>query len=333
LKLKRDQKLYTPVIFSVVDFQPECHGSADQLAVRKAIISGSRSQFATEYIGALDLPKKCEGTDMTFIANARMYAVSPEAEAAWQGLVAHVAEDAGISLTYQPYSAPQPLEDLWRRTDVGCVQMCGYPIALGVADVIPLASAIPAAPWAEGKPVYRTDLIVRKDAPYNGLADTFGGTVGWTVEHSHSGFNALRHHLLDYRTDERPQLYRQSIGNLITARGIVDGVLDGTIDVGPLDAYWHMLIRKYNPKLTEGIRILQSTKTAPMPAFVAAPAMVADDIVRLRDAFSEAHTRPWFDQFREALLISGFAHVTRETFDQTMAWDRAAKAAGYPKPA
>lgn len=270
---------------------------------------------------------------MTFIANARMYAVSPEAEAAWQDLVAHVAEDAGISFVYQPYPAPQPLEDLWRRADIGCVQMCGYPIALNVADVIPLASPIPAAPWSEGKPVYRTDLVVRTDAPYKVLADTFGGTVGWTVEHSHSGFNALRHHLLPYRSDDRPQLYRQSIGNLVSARRVLDSVLDGTIDIGPLDAYWHMLIGKYNPELTDGIRILQSTATAPMPAFVAAPTLAAKDIERMRDAFLAAHTRSWFDQFKDALLISGFAHVTRATFDQTMAWDRAAKTAGYPMPA
>jgi len=29
------------------------------------------------------------------------------------------------------------------------------------------------------------------------------------VEHSHSGFNAFRHHLLPYRTRERPKLYGQ----------------------------------------------------------------------------------------------------------------------------
>ena len=103
---------------------------------------------------------------MTFVSNARMYAVSPEAEADWKDLIAHAAEDAGASLEYLAYKAPQPLEDLWRRADLGCVQMCGYPIALRIADVVPLASPVPAAPWAGGKAVYRTDLIVRKDAPY-----------------------------------------------------------------------------------------------------------------------------------------------------------------------
>ena len=45
---------------------------------------------------------------------------------------------------------------------------------------------------------------------------------------------------------------------------------------------------------------------------------------------SEAHTRPWFGQFREALLIEGFAPVTHDVFEATMTWDRAAHAAGYP---
>lgn len=267
-----------------------------------------------------------------YISNARMYAVSSEAETAWQGLLARVADDAGVGLAYETYAAPQPLEELWRRADVGCVQMCGYPIALGVADVIPLASPIPAVDWAQGKPVYRTDLIVRSGAPYKVLADTFDGTVGWTVEHSHSGFNALRYHLLPHRTRERPQVYRQSVGNLITARRVLDSVLDGTIDIGPLDAYWHMLIRRYDPGTTEGVRVLQSTETAPMPAFVAAPSMPTEDVIRLREAFSMAHMRPWFGRFKEALLIDGFAHVTRAAFDATLAWDKAAKAAGYPEP-
>ncbi len=93
---------------------------------------------------------------MTFVSNARMYAVSPEAEAEWQALIAHVAADAGASFEYLAYAAPQPLEELWRRPDLGCVQMCGYPIALGIAEVLPLASPVPAAPWAGGKAVYRT---------------------------------------------------------------------------------------------------------------------------------------------------------------------------------
>ena len=270
---------------------------------------------------------------MPFVSNARMYAVSPEAEAAWMDLIAHVAEDAGTAFDYVPYPAPRPLEELWRRDDIGCVQMCGYPIALDIARVVPLASPIPAAPWAGGEALSRTDLIVREDTPYRVLSDTFGGTVGWTVAHSQSGFNALRHHLLPYRSEDRPRLYRRSVGNLVTARRILESVADGRIDVGPLDAYWHILARKYQPRLTEKVRVLDATATVPMPAFVAVPAMPSHTVERLREAFAAAHERPWFAPFRESLLIEGFSTVTRESFFRTLEWAQAAEAAGYPEPA
>ncbi|MDE2845545.1 MAG: PhnD/SsuA/transferrin family substrate-binding protein [Gemmatimonadota bacterium] len=269
---------------------------------------------------------------MPFVSNARMYAVSPETETAWRDLIAHVAEDAGTEFDYAAYPAPRPLEDLWRRDDLGCVQMCGYPIALDLADVVPLASPIPDASWAHGKALSRSDLIVRDDAPFRTLSDTFGGSVGWTVAHSQSGFNALRYHLLPYRSDDHPRLYRRSVGHLVTARKILDSVLDGNIDIGPLDAYWHMLVRKYLPELTEKVRILESTETVPMPAFVTVPAMPRHTVDRLREVFAAAHTRPWFAPFRESLLIEGFELVTRGTFHRTLEWARAAEAAGYLEP-
>jgi len=270
--------------------------------------------------------------DVTLIANARMYAVCPEAEAAWRDLIARVAGEAGVALDYVTHPAPLPLEPLWRRPDLGCAQMCGYPIALRLAEVAPIAAPIPRAAWAEGRAVYRSDLIVRADGPYRALAETFGGRLGWTVEHSHSGFNAPRHHLLRYRAPSRPTLYAETRGHLITARAVLEAVRDGEIDVGPLDAYWHMLIRRWRPELAAGARVLESTATAPMPAFVAAPAMPAADLAALRGAFVAAATRPWFPALADALLIEGFAPVTLETFAETLRWRDEALAAGYPAP-
>lgn len=270
---------------------------------------------------------------MSWIANARMYAVTPEVEARWRELLGHVAGDAGVELSYAPYPAPQPLEDLWKRGDLGAVLMCGFPIALGLAPVIPLAAPIPRAPWAHGRAVYRTDLIVREDAPYRTLEDTFSGRAGWTVAHSHSGFNAFRHHLLAYRTAARPALYGEMTANLTTARRVLDGVREGRLDVGPLDAYWHLLIARHAPELTRGIRTLTSTETAPMPAFVAAAAAPAGLVRRLRAAFEGAAGRPWFAPLAEPLLLEGFAAVSPESFAPLLEWDAQARAAGYERPA
>lgn len=269
----------------------------------------------------------------TPICNARMYAVAPAAEAAWETLLGHIAAESGVELRYVPYPAPQPLEVLWRRADLGAVFMCGYPIALRLADVVPLAAPIPDASWAEGRAVYRSDLIVRADAPYRRLEDTFAGRLGWTVEHSHSGFNALRHHLLRHRSAARPRLYREVLGHLVTARRILDAVVAGEIDIGPLDAYWHLLIRRHKPELTADIRVLESTDLAPAPAFVAGTSLPADAVARLRATFAEAHRRPWFATLAAPLCLKGFAAVDQASFAPTLAWDREAKAAGYPEPA
>jgi ABC-type phosphate/phosphonate transport system substrate-binding protein len=270
---------------------------------------------------------------VSFIANARMYAVAPETEAAWRDLIFRIADEAGVALEYVAYPAPQPLEALWRRPDLGCVQMCGYPIALRIADVAPIAAPIPRAAWADGRAVYRSDLIVRADSPFRTLEDTFGGRFGWTVSHSHSGFNAPRHHLLRYRTPERSRLYGEVQTNLITARAVLDAVRNGSIDVGPLDAFWHMLVRRWRPELAAGVRVLASTETAPMPAFVAASALPSADVEALRAAFASAASRAWFGPFGDALLIEGFAPVTVESFAQTIAWHDAALRENYPEPA
>ena len=122
-------------------------------------------------------------------------------------------------------------------------------------------------------------------------------------------------------------------GNLITARRILDRVRDGTIDVGPLDAYWHMLIARHAPEIAAGVRVLESTDTAPMPAFVASPSLPARDADALRAAFAAAATRPWFAALADTLLLDGFKAVTHADFATTLAWDRAAKGADYPLPA
>ena len=266
------------------------------------------------------------------ISNARMYAVTPDAEAAWQRLIDHVARDAGVALTYEPYAAPQPLEVLWRRSDLGCVFMCGYPIASKLADVRPIASPIPDAAWAGGRALYRSDLIVRADSAFRTLEDTFGGTIGWTVEHSHSGFNALRHHLLGRHRTGGGDLYGRSVGPLITARGVLDAVMDGRIDIGPLDAYWHSLIRRHRPDLVAHIRVLAFTDLAPLPALVASSDVPAAIVSALKTGFAGASERAWFPPFAEALCLTGFEPVGQDSFATTLRWAEDAESAGYPIP-
>jgi ABC-type phosphate/phosphonate transport system substrate-binding protein len=268
-----------------------------------------------------------------WIANARMYAVTPGVESVWEELLAHIARDAEVPLVYAPYPAPQPLEHLWNRTDLGCVLMCGYPIARRLAPAVPIAAPCLSMAWAQGRAAYRSDLIVRADAPFRTLADTFGGRSGWTVRHSHSGFNAFRHHLLRYRSAERRALYATMQPALVTARAVLDAVRDGRLDVGPLDAYWHWLMATHAPEGVADIRVLESTDLAPIPAFVASSDLPSSALERLQAAFVAAHSRPWFSACAQPLGLLGFVAVGQSDFDVTLEWEQEAVEAGYPLPA
>jgi ABC-type phosphate/phosphonate transport system substrate-binding protein len=270
---------------------------------------------------------------INWIMNAGMYAVTPEVEAGWRALLEHIARDARVALAYAPDLLGQPLDELCTRADFGAVHMCGYTIALKQAPVVPIAAPIPSAPWAGGRAVYRSDLIVRRDAPYRTLEDTFGARAGWTVPHSQSGFNAFRHHLLAYRTPQRPALYGEMMCNLGSASNVLDSVREGRIDIGPVDAYWHTLIARHAPQLTAGTRVLTSTELTPMPPFVAAAGAPAEMIGRLRAAFTAAAKQPWFARLGDLLLIQGFAEVDAASFARLVEWDREARAAGFDTPA
>ena len=148
---------------------------------------------------------------MTLVANARMYAVTPAVKAAWQELFAWAAKESGLPLSYLDHAAPAPLETLWERGDLGAAFMCGFPFASAAVRPQALAAPIPSPPRYRGKPQYCTDFTVRADSAFTQLSDTFGGRIGWTVEHSQSGYQAVRHHLA-----LRDARYAEWVGPLVT---------------------------------------------------------------------------------------------------------------------
>jgi len=264
---------------------------------------------------------------MELVANARMYAVTAAAKAAWVELFAWVIGSSGVPLIYLDHAAPAPLEDLWTRDDLGAVFMCGFPFASATPQPIALAAPAPSPPRYGGRPRYCTDFIVRADSRFTTLRDTFGGRIGWTVEHSQSGYNAVRHHLLGQQGPE--PLYAEWVGPLVTPRRVIEAVLDGRIDVGPLDSYVHDLIRRHDPETASKLRVVESTVMTPIPLLVASPSVDGEAVARLRQALLTCHSDPAMRATLDALLISRFETVAAADYDVLSVWqeeaDRAAR--------
>ncbi|WP_324133439.1 phosphate/phosphite/phosphonate ABC transporter substrate-binding protein [Bosea sp. (in: a-proteobacteria)] len=267
---------------------------------------------------------------MRLIANARMYAVDAATAANWTALFARIAAMAGVPLTVIPHAAPAPLEDLWRRDDLGLAFICGYPFAGGSFPVMPIAAPIPAS--GEGRPLYATHLVVRVESDIAALADSFGRRLGWTVAHSQSGFNALRTHLLPHWQARGP-LYARSIGPLLTPRRVIDALLADDIDIGPLDSYFHDLLLAAEPQTAARLRIVETTALRPMPLLVASDGVGEAVIARLRVALIEAHQDGEGRAILARLRLSRFAAVEPQGYRVLVVEAAAAGRAGYLQPA
>lgn len=270
---------------------------------------------------------------MTFIANARMYSVTPGAAAAWKRLFAWLAQHSGVPLVAIDHAAPAPLEALWARDDLACAFMCGFPFARSAVKPTIVAAPVPSGSRYAGKPVYMTDLVVRADAPFQTLHDTFGTRMGYTVESSQSGCNAPRHHLLGLRSKKDTRFYAASVGPLITPRRVIEALIAGEIDVGPLDSFAHDLFRRHDPALAGRLRTVVTTAPVPIPSLIANSACPDHVIEQLRASLLAFSTDADCADLRDELCIAGFVPMQPEGYDITLAWERAAIEAGYPMPA
>ncbi len=251
---------------------------------------------------------------MTLVANTRMYAVTPAAKAAWQRLFEWVAVRARTDLLLVDHDPPLLLADLWSRDDLGAVMMCGLPLSRRQTPPVVLAQCVPSLPRYAQRAVYVTDIVVAAGASFETLTDTFGHRAGYTLKDSQSGYYAFRHHLLTHHA-ATPQPYTNITGGLMNARGVIRAIVDGRIDVGPLDGYVHDLLRRSDLDFARQVRIISRTEPTPMPAIVATADLDGDTIQRLRDSFAEAARAPELAGPRDTLLLAGFTLPTAKTFD------------------
>jgi ABC-type phosphate/phosphonate transport system substrate-binding protein len=152
------------------------------------------------------------------------------------------------------------------------------------------------------------------------------------VAHSQSGFNAVRHHLLQYRRDKSERLFSASVGPLVTPRRVIEAVLEGAIDVGPLDSYVHDLLKRHQPDTASKLRTIESTATTPIPPLIAAPATPADTVERLRRSLLAAAADPEAAAILDGLLLAGFARGDTTDYERFPAEALEAAAADYALP-
>lgn len=264
------------------------------------------------------------------LANTRMYSVNPATKAAWQQVLRWCLQRAQLDWPVIDHDPPASISELWARGDLGVVQMCGLPYAVRDPSPRLIAAPVPSPARYGGRAVYFSDLAVRAEAPFERLEDTYGRRIGWTLPDSQSGYYALRYFLQQQRAghpDPTRPLYGEVVPRLVNPRGVIQALLDGRIDVGPLDSFSHDLIRHTEPDIAQRIRVIAQTTPTAMPPFVCTDATASeDDLRRLREAFLSVHAEPTLAEARATVLLDRFVAMqpadyalTRRRHDEVLA--------------
>ena len=260
-----------------------------------------------------------------------MYSVEPASAAAWQSLLAWVAQRADVPMAYEPHRPPAPLDAVWRRPDLGCALMCGYPVATwddpSVARPHVMAAIVPRG--AEGaRPVYRSAIVARADAEIAHLEDLRGCRFAFTTPTSQSGYQAVREWLAPRAAAGR--WFAATVGPLVTPRAVVDAVLRGDADAGPLDSYWLDLLTLHEPATARQLRTLAFTAWTPLPPFVCSASIAPATRARIAAALVAASDASELADVRAALAFASVARVDADDYAALVARARAADALGYP---
>jgi len=251
---------------------------------------------------------------VALLANARMYSVTPAASAAWRTLIEWAAHTAGVPVEFVEHAPPKLLSDLWGRSDLGVVQMCGLPASRRLPAPTILAAPVPALPRYRGQAVYMSDIAVKADSRFQNLEDTFGGIAGYTLKDSQSGYFAFRTFLLSRYPKAK---YSKIVGGLLNPRGVIKALAAGTIDVGPLDGYVFDLIRSGDAEFASQVRVIAATDPTPMPPLVATASLAEEEVEKLRAAFLRIREERSLDEARNTLLIERFVVPELKAYDET----------------
>ena len=208
--------------------------------------------------------------------------------------------------------------------------LCGWPYTQkhdrGGSPIDLLGAPVMAGPRYGARPVYFTDVIVRHDHPARAFADLRGATWSYNNPGSHSGYNVVRHHLLELGET------RGYFGRVVCGgwhQGSIQLVLDGAIDAAGVDCTVLDTEVAARPELATALRTIAVIGPSPIPPVVVPRALDPARKARLRALLLGMAEDPDGRAVLQAGRMAGFVPVQDADYNLIRAMVRRAEATGF----
>ena len=207
------------------------------------------------------------------------------------------------------------LEQL-RDGSVDVAFLCGLPYVRLRAErpgmLRPLAAPILDEARYQDRPVYFSDVIVRRDSPFRSFGDLRGQSWAYNEPGSFSGCLLVRHHLLQMGETEA------FFGRLTFSgrhQASIRQVLNGEADGSAIDSHVLGVERLRNPDLAGELRVITSFGPSTIPLVVSTDGVPEPVHVRIGDALYELGRDPVSREVLAGGLIRRFIPIEDRAYD------------------
>jgi phosphonate transport system substrate-binding protein len=214
------------------------------------------------------------------------------AEPAVADTVDFLAAQLGIDARFVNDIAWQERERRFEEGAIDVAWICGAPYVRRMArgDAIELLAApVYAAPRYADRPVYFSDVMVRRDSAYRSFEDLRGARWAYNNLGSHSGYEVVRYALA--RRDLDGDFFGSAICSGAHQRSM-EMIAAGEIDASAIDTTVFDAVREVAPELCEQLRVIEVLGPSSQPPWVVGAHVPEHTRAALRQALVTMHADP-----------------------------------------
>ncbi|HXE72290.1 MAG TPA: PhnD/SsuA/transferrin family substrate-binding protein [Candidatus Nitrosotenuis sp.] len=210
--------------------------------------------------------------------------MAPGADPFYRSVARHLAGALGRPVEFVA-APPWPERErmLYQgQADLGFVCGLGYVLQDRLFEL--LAAPVMEGSRYGGRPVYFSEVVVRRDSPFRSFPELRGTVWAYNEPYSHSGYNVLRHHLA--RLGETEGFFARAVESGSHQRSL-EMVLEGSVDSACIDTTVLEWWGARHPGWRQELRSLEVLGPSPMPPAVASRQLEAGLVQALRRALLE----------------------------------------------
>ncbi len=240
--------------------------------------------------------------------------------AAYVGEKLGCSADLAIGTSFDEFEAGQ--------ADVGFI--CGLPYVQLTRRQPPpielLAAPVVQGERYRGRPIYFSDVIVRRDSSFQKFADLRGHSWSYNDPDSHSGYNVTRYHLV--QMGETQGFFAKVIEAGWHQKSI-QLVLDGAVDASAIDSQVLAIELRDHPAWASQLRVIDSLGPSSIQPVVAARKLPPSTRSEIRGALLAMGDDPRAAAALAGGFVQRFAPVTDAMYDDIRMMLAAAEEAAF----